>query len=176
MKLSRLIGVLVLGASLAIPAAAQDKKQDTGTEAAQKKAKPAVATDADKAAAQKAAMQMLTQGVDPSKAPEDVKKMAGHIEAIMTAIASNMPDCNKAAAAAGAYAKKHKAEIEALNAKFKALQESKSPKAMEYGRYMMAILLPKLMQMQQKMTQFSTNCAEQAKALKAIMEAAGGAK
>lgn len=146
--------------------------QQAGKKAGQDKAapQPATMTPEQKAAAQKAAMQMMTKGVDPAKAPEDVKKMVVHVRNIMTAIAKNMPDCRKAVVAATAYANKHKAEIDALNARFKEIQKDpQSNKAREYGRYMMALLMPSMMEMQQAMTQFSQKCTEQAQQLSKLL-------
>ncbi|RLB58858.1 MAG: hypothetical protein DRI34_03595 [Deltaproteobacteria bacterium] len=79
------------------------------------------------------------------------------------AIADNMPDCQKAAAAANAFAEKNKADMEALSAKMKEMQKNPhSPEALEMSRYMMALMVPNMMKMQGTMREFSTKCAKEA--------------
>ncbi|RLB58857.1 MAG: hypothetical protein DRI34_03585 [Deltaproteobacteria bacterium] len=168
MKIAKIELLAVLMLLVAFPVLAQQADKAKGKAAPQPQ--PATMSAEEQAAAQKAALQMMTKGVDPAKAPADVKKMAMHVKAIMTAIAKNMPDCQEAVAAATAYASKHKAEIDALNARFKEIQKDpKSNKAMEYGRYMMALLMPSMMEMQEAMTQFSQKCTEQAKQLSKLL-------
>lgn len=164
---------VLLAVALLLPACQKESTPAPATEkekaapAAAKPAAPAVATPApaarDVAAKQKAALQAMAKTVDPAKAPPEVKKMVEYMNGLTKAVADNMPDCQKAAAAAQAFADKNKANMEAISAKMKEMQKNPhSPQALEMSRYLMALMLPNMMKMQGTMKEFSTKCTKEA--------------
>jgi hypothetical protein len=107
------------------------------------------------------------EAMGAGEAPEELKKLVGHIQGLTAAVRENLPDCKKAAAAANEVVESAKADFDGWSAFMKKLPDSEKVKM---GLHFQALAAPILQEYVQVQRQFVHKCAAEAKALAEIMK------